>query len=378
MTARRILHLITDLDVGGAEISLFLLLSGMDRQKFDNFVVCLIPPGRIGKQIEELGIPVETLSMKPGLPTPGGFLRLIALLRKFRPQVLQTWLYHADLMGLVAGKLVGIPATLWNIRSSNMDFSRYRRLSGMVARACAYLSAGPDAVIVNSRAGQEIHRKLGYHPRAWKLIPNGVDTQRFHPDQNARSAIRSELDLSEDIFLIGNVARYDPMKGHADLLKAAGYVLRTNPQIHFLLAGDRISPENNNLIQMISENQLDGHVHLLGARQDIEKIDATIDLYISSSKFGEGFPNVVAEAMSCAVPCIVTDTGDSGKIVAQTGEVVAPSDPTALGDACLRLLDLPGQERKSLGEKARQRILQEFSLERMVASYESLYMEMAV
>jgi glycosyltransferase involved in cell wall biosynthesis len=377
MSARRILHLITDLDVGGAEMSLFLLLSGMDRQKFDNFVVCLIPPGRIGKQIKELGIPVETLNMKPGLPTPGSFLRLIALLRKFRPHVLQTWLYHADLMGLVAGKLAGIPTIFWNIRSSNMDFTQYRRLSGIVARACAYLAAGPDAVIINSLAGQVIHKQLGYHPRAWKLIPNGVDTQRFHPDQNVRRAIRSELELSEDKILIGNVARYDPMKGHVDLLKAAGLILRTNSQVHFLLVGDRISPENNLLIQMISENQLEGHIHLLGAREDVEKIDAAIDLFVSSS-IGEGFPNAVAEAMSCAVPCVVTDTGDSGKIVAQTGEVVPPRDPEALSDACLRLLNLTAQERKSLGEKARQRISQEFSLERMIASYENLYMEMAV
>src|SRR5574341_248707 len=360
----RVVHLITDLDTGGAEMMLYKVLSRMNRQRFQNVVVSLTDRGTLAGRIEQLGIPVHTLGMPPGLPAPLGLWRLLALLRRVRPDILQTWLYHADLMGLVAGRLAGMPAILWNIRCSDMDMSRYSRMSALVVRLLAWSSAQPDLVLVNSQAGRRRHEAIGYHPRRWLFIPNGFELDRFRPDPSARPRLRRELSLPDDALLIGMVARYDPMKDHHTFLRAARRLLDRWPDVHFALVGRDMSHDNPDLARLINSLDLHPNIHLLGERQDVPAITPALDI-ASLSSTSEGFSNVIGEAIDCGVPCVVTDVGDSAYVVGDTGVVVPSRDPEAMAQGWAKLLEMPARKRRALGMAARNRIQELFSIEQI-------------
>lgn len=376
MVPLKILHLITGLHVGGAETMLAKLVARMDRARFSNVVVSLIEPGPIAERIRESGIAVLSLGMKRGVPTPAALIRLARILRKHKPAVLQTWLYHADLLGLICGKLAGIRHILWNLRCSDM-LAHSSRSTVLTCKACASLSRWPDAVISNSEAGRALHVSLGYRPRRWLLIPNGFDLKRFAPDAASRLSVRTELGLSASTLLIGLIGRYDPMKDHANFLQAARLLGRGHPDVHFLLAGRDVTSSNPDLSRMIKEYDVASAVHLLGERSDVAQLMAALDMATSSSAYGEGFGNIIGEAMACAVPCVVTDVGDSAAIVGDTGAVVAPRDSEGLAGAWKRLIEAGPEARQRLGESARLRVQENYSLERIVRRYEELYLSLA-
>ncbi len=355
---------------------LYKLLSRRDCSRFDNVVVSLTDMGILGNKIENMGIPVFALDMRRSRPNPLRLWRLLRILRKERPHILQTWLYHADLVGLLAGKLMRVPVITWNLRCSNMDMTHYSKLSALVVQATAKLSAFPDVVLVNSKAGQQLHETLGYCPARWQLIPNGFDVEQFRPNPEAQVKIRQELGLLADTLLIGLVARFDPMKDHANFLHAASLLLKDYPNVHFVLVGSGIDRSNGELVKSVISLNIEKNVHLLGERSDIQNITAALDIATSSS-YGEGFPNVVGEAMSCGVPCVVTDVGDSALLVGDTGKVVPPKNPKALARAWRELIEIGSEERKQLGLAARRRIEENFSLPAITAQYEELYEELS-
>jgi glycosyltransferase involved in cell wall biosynthesis len=371
----KIVHLISSLDVGGTEMVLYHLLSHMDRQHFQNTVVSLIEVGPVGEKIQALGIPVHSLGMQRGRPSPLGIWRLAHILRHKHPDVLQTWLYHADLLGLLTAALVRVPCTVWNLRASDMDMSKYRLLSGWTVRLCACLSGLPQTVIVNSEAGRAFHAQYGYRPRQWALIPNGIDTQSFHRDTSARQEVRHELGLAPEALLIGLIARFDPMKDHTTFLRAAGHLARVKARAQFVLAGEHVTVDNPELSALIAQSHLCGRVHLLGPRSDIPRLTAALDI-ASLSSVSEGFPNVVGEAMACGVPCVVTDVGDAAQIVGETGIVVPPRNPLALMQGWQQLIELGPAGRQKMGWMARERIQQYYSLEQIVRRYETFYMSL--
>jgi len=256
-----------------------------------------------------------------------------------------------------------------------MDMSHYRRLSGWTVRLCALLSGWPQAVIVNSVAGSAFHAQYGYRPRQWALIPNGIDTQHFHPDASARQEVRRELGLAPEALLIGLIARFDPMKDHATFLRAAGHLACVEARAQFVLVGEHVTVDNPELSALIAQSQLSGRVHLLGPRSDMPRLTAALDI-ASSSSISEGFPNVIGEAMACGVPCVVTDVGDSARIVEETGIVVPPRNPLALMEGWQKLIGLGKAGRQQMGWMARERIQQYYSLERIVQRYENFYMSL--
>lgn len=373
-----VLHLITGLSAHGAETMLYKLVARSDRARFRHVVVSLTDTGTLGEGIEALGIPLHTLMMRRGIPDPTAMVRLLALLRRVSPDVVQTWLYHADLLGLLTAKLAGRRVVVWNIRASNMDMSRYGRLAAWTRRACAWLSRRPRAVIVNSEAGRAFHARIGYHPREWILIPNGIDTERFRPDTAARSSVRQELGLEPETPLIGMVARFDPMKDHRTFLRAASLLHRQHPELHFLCVGRGVTAADDALWNAIKAESVRDNMHLLGERQDIPRLTAALDIATSASAFGEGFPNVVGEAMACAVPCVVTDVGDSASIVDDTGCVIPPEAPQALTTAWEELLALGAEGRQALGQRARGRAQTLFAFDQMVRQYEEVYERLAL
>jgi len=371
----RVVHLITDLDVGGAERALARLVAAMDRTRIDSTVVTLRAGGLLVDEIARHGIPVMGVSARGGTVGPRALWRLVTLLRQLRPTVLQTWLYHADLAGILAGRLAGVPAVAWNIRCAGLEPGDHSRLLRPMLSLLALLSARPAAVVCNSDAGRLAHERLGYHPRRWIMLPNGFDVDALTPDDGARIGLRRELGLAEDVTLVGVVARLHPMKDHATFLMAAAAIATRRRDVHFLLVGRGVtaSVELGTLIRKLG---LDSLVHRMEERLDARAVFGALDVAVSSS-YSEAFPNVVAEAMACGTPCVVTDTGESAAIVGETGLVVPIRDPASLAEAILRLLMLEPDQRVELGKRARARIRSEYAIDRIARRYEALYVELA-
>lgn len=365
-----VLHLITSLGTGGAETMLSKLVTRSDSTRFRHVVVSLMDEGSLGASLTAHGVRVYTLGMRRGRPSLVSVIRGLSLARRVAPDVVQTWLLHADLLGTLVSSVARAPL-VWNIRSSF-----HYGLNSLPSRLCARLSGWPAVVVVNSEAGRALHARSGYHPRQWRLIPNGFDLDQFAPDVRARAQVRAELGLPDGATLIGLVARFDPLKDHQTFLQAARLFQQREPRAHFLLIGADIITANQVLRHAVEEGGLSDTVHLLGERFDIARLTAALDIATSSS-YAESFPSVVGEAMACAIPCVVTDVGDSARIVGETGRVVPPRNPQALAAAWRELLELTPAERTALGHRARHRVETIFALDHVVRQYEDLYAELA-
>jgi glycosyltransferase involved in cell wall biosynthesis len=209
------------------------------------------------------------------------------------------------------------------------------------------------------------------------VIPNGFDVKSFKPDQIARRGLREELRLADDTPLIGQIGRFDPQKDYHNFIQAAALLRATHPETRFVLCGDGLTQENSQVRDWIEEAGLDSRVHLLGRRDDVARVHAALDVLTLCSAFGEGFPNVVGEAMASGVPCVVTDVGDSAMIVGDTGRVVPARDPGGLADAWRWMLGLGPEGRAQLGLAARERIVRNFELDSIVDRYQSFHEQMA-
>ena len=371
----KIVHVITGLSTGGAEMMLYKLLSRMNADEFDSEVISLTDAGPVADKIKMLGVPVHALGMKRGKPHPLAMIKLSSLLRRKKPDLVQTWLYHSDLIGGLAAKLAGRNKIYWSIRQSNIDVDSNKRSTIWVAKACAKLSSWlPDKIIVCSHAAHKSHQALGYYKEKMLVIPNGFDLDEFRPDPEARKSVRKELKLDENALLVGLVARFDPQKDHRNFIEAAELIREKIPAVHFMLCGEGIDSGNTYLMQWIVKGQMEGCFHLLGIRKDVSRLVAAMDVAVSSS-LGEGFPNVVGEAMASSVPCVVTDVGDSALIVADTGRVVPAKDPAALATAISGLLQAPPAFREEMGDLARQRVKMNYSLDSVVSKYEAVFRE---
>jgi len=372
----KIAHIITGLEADGAETMLYKLLRAMDR-RFDPVVVSLVDDGPMAARIEELGIPVFGCGMRPGFLSLPAAARLGRLLRRVRPDLLQGWMYHGNLAAQVAAAALpsGTPV-LWNIRGSHCRLRDEKFMTAATIWVGARLSRLPSKIISNSLASARQHeRLLRYSKDRWVIIPNGFEVEKFTPSESARVDVRAELHASPEALLIGLIGRYHPMKDHANFLSAAA-ILRTKlPAAQFLLAGSGVDSENSTLRDQMQTLGLLAGVHLLGARGDVPRITAALDI-AGSASYSEAFPNVIGEAMSCAVPCVVTDVGDAALLVGDTGRVVPPRDSNALAQAWLELAGLSRSSRHSLGAAARARIAAHFSMSAIAARYEELYDEM--
>jgi glycosyltransferase involved in cell wall biosynthesis len=370
----RVMHVITALNFGGAEEMLHRLLEASDPE-LSHEVVCLTELGPVGRRIQQLGVKTHALGMpRVRFPSPLRMLRLVGLIRDFRPDVVQTWMYHADLLGGVAAKLAGGAKIFWGLHNSTLHPRTTRRTTWWTVAACARLShVVPDGIVSVSRAARDLHVALGYAGPKFVLIPNGFDLTRFRPDPAARSAVREELGVDPGAVVIGLSARVDPQKDHATFVRAAALLARRRPDVRFLLCGDGATAENRDLVQAIAERRLLERFLLLGRRTDVPRILSAIDIGTLSSAYGEAFPLAIGEAMACGAPCVVTDVGDCADLVGDTGRVVPPRDPDALAQAWEALVSLGEDGRRRLGFAARERIAARFSLPRIVAEYAGLY-----
>jgi glycosyltransferase involved in cell wall biosynthesis len=351
----------------------------MDRARFENVVISLTTDGPVGAEIRSLGVPVHALNMRRGLPSPRAVLRLAKWLKAMRPDVVQTWMYHADLIGGLVARLAGSRTVLWNLRQSNFDASASKRTTVWTARLCARLSRLiPRAIICCSQEAERIHVEMGYAKEKITIIPNGFDLEAFRPDPEARAALRQELGVSREELLIGMVARFDPQKDHRTFIKAAALVLRQRSDAKFVLVGEGVSAGNTMLLGWLRAANVMDHFLLLGRRNDVARILNTLDVASLSSAFGEGFPNVVGEAMACGVPCVVTDVGDSAWLVGTAGRVVPVRNPEALARAWLDLLESDSSQRRAVGAVGRARISEHFEIGAIARRYRDLWQEMGI
>ncbi|MGL4860552.1 MAG: glycosyltransferase family 4 protein [Enterobacteriaceae bacterium] len=373
----KISHIITGLENGGAENMLLKLLIGIDKRRFDVNVISLTNRGVLAEQFEAAGVPVVTCNMQPGKFMLFGFISLLRHLHSLKPDIIQTWLYHADMLGGIAGRLLGIHNIVWNIRQSNLDSDMNKLHTLWTIRINAWLSGHvPVKIICNSYNAVNVHYSAGFKKDKFILIPNGFDTNTFKPDIAAKNSVRDELNLPRGCRLIGIIARFDPQKNHKGFCEAAGHLFRRSQDVYFILVGKNITWENGELVSWIESNGLPERVRLLGPRSDIARLTAALDIAVCSS-YGEGFPNVIGEAMACGVPCVVTNVGDCAEIVGDTGWVVMSGDMVSLADRVAEALSLSTDEINQMGQRARARITTCYALKNIIEQYEQLYDELA-
>lgn len=370
----KITHVITALETGGAESMLLRLLATTDPFRFTSQVISLAPLGPMAAPIQALGIPVQTVGVHHPADVPMGIARLARLLRQNQTDVVQTWMYHADLVGGLAARLAGRIPTVWNIRHGKLEPGDHKRATILTADACARLSRTlPTRIVSCSRAAVSLHAERGYDRDRMLVIPNGFDISAFRPDPEARRAVRQELGLSDNAFLIGYAARFDLQKDFQNFFQAAARLQHENPNAHFVLCGDNMTQGNSTLMSWIEDRDLRSRCYFLGRRNDMPRLQASFDIATLTSRSGEGFPNVLGEAMACGVPCVTTDVGDAAWVVGDTGRVVPTRDPEALAAAWSAVMAQSQNERAELGRAARLRIQEQFSLPAIVGAYEALY-----
>lgn len=378
MKAKRlkIIHIITSLGVGGAEKSLLKLLKDLPREEFESEVMCLTKFEKVGLELQAIGIPVRTLDLSRGSVSVAAFFRLSKWLRKANPDVVQTWMYHADLMGGIAAVFARVPRIVWNIRHGNLDRTANKKMTVLVARVCAMLSRlVPDRIVCNSRNAQTLHIEIGYDAKRFVTIPNGFDIEKFYLDPQARIAMRREWGIDDSLPLVGLVSRFDDLKDIPTFLKAAGIASQNSP-MRFVLCGRGQARENEILRSMLKSTACAERVLLLGERDDVKDVINGLDVLTLTSK-GEGFPNILGEAMACEVPCVATNAGDAAFLMGETGKIVPVGDAQALAEAWQQSISTKAEERRALGMEARKRILNEFSQRATTQRYRALYWELA-
>lgn len=374
----KIMHIITGLEVGGAETMLLRLLERIDPNRYSSEVVSLTTRGPIGERIAALGIPVHALGMRPNRPGFMAVARMVRLIRRLRPDVVQTWMYHSNLVGGIAARLAGNIPVVWGLHHFSIGRHQNKFSSWVVIRAGAPLSRiVPTTIVCCAEATRTVHGAIGYRADRLEVIPNGFDLNHFRPAPEARRRLRQELGLGADTPLVGIVASFSPIKDHATFVAAMGRVARRFPDAHVVLCGLGLSDDNAGIAAMVERAGIRDRAHLLGRRSDMDVIHAGLDIEVSSSR-GEAMPLVIGEAMASGVPCVVTDVGDSARLVGTTGRVVPAGDAEALAGAVCSMLGLVPSALADLGGAARRRITEHFELTSTVQQYESLYSRLAV
>ena len=349
------------------------LALGVDRQIFEQRVVSLTNSGDYGDVFESEGVSVVSLGMNGIHKIPLTLYRLRKIIEEYRPDIVQTWLYHADLLGLLAAKLVGNVYVAWNVRCAGLASEDVSRYTQWLIYLLARLSPWADTVVFNSVAGQISHAKLGYQPRSIRVIANGFDLKNWRPDSDRKRQFRCEIGVSNCVFLVGMVARYHRMKDHRCFLEAAALLVSTDAlNIKFILVGRGVNWENKSLVADIDEFKLRKFLILLDSRLDIENVMSGLDCLVLTST-SEGFPNVIGEAMASGVPCVSTDAGDARTIIGDTGYIVSVGDFKGIAKGVQKLKANSQKDRSELAVLCRKRIAENYLIEKTINKYADLY-----
>lgn len=368
-----VLHVINELYTGGAQRALCNLLSGGLAESHNTKIVTLQSGGAIEQQVRNLGLSVEVLGIRRGVPLLSAAYKLAGLVHQWQPEIVQGWMYHGNLVASLAARLApGNAALVWNVRHSLHSLQKEKAQTRQIIRLNRWLSGSADMILYNSKLSCTQHKQLGFADTRAQVIPNGFDPALLCPDAAARQRVRNELGLPAGTILIGHAARFHPMKDHAGFLRSSIMVARQQDNVHFVLAGTQVVRDNP-LFQELIPDQLQHRFHFLGERKNMVEVMQALDIFCMSSAWGDAFPNVLGEAMASGVPCVTTDVGDSAYIVGDTGIIVPPDDKEQLLQGLLTLTGMPESTRHALGQQAREQILTHFTLQKVVNTYSDLY-----
>lgn len=367
----KIAHIITGLGDGGAENTLYKIC------KYDHLnshvVISFKKGGKYFQLLKKSGI--EVFILDANFFSLNKFIILTNLLRSLKPDIVQTWLVHADFIGGIAAKIVGIKNILWNIRYSNIDIKKSKLITNFILILLSKLSyLIPKMIIINSKVAKKIYIKKGYDRSKLKYIPNGYDLSIFKINEREKQNFKKKYKIKKSIPLIGYVARYDLVKDHANLLKALSLIKLKDKNFLCLLVGTKIN-KNNNLLYQIKKLKIRNYVKLLGPIKNISIIMNSLDIHIQSSK-SEGFPNVIAEAMAHKTPCVATNVGDTSYIMGKSGWLIRPNNSKSLAGAIYSAINEIGKKKwNKRCNMAKERIQKKFSINRMISSYNKIWIK---
>lgn len=373
----KLLHCITDLSPDGAQRTLLRLVESLPSDGFQHRVVTLAAGGHLVERFKEIGVPVVPLGMKRGIPGVNGLLRLRSEIMRYKPDVIQGWMYHGNVAATIgAASTKASSRVVWNIRRALYDSREDKLLTRAVIKVGALLSSQPAKIIYCVRVAADQHEALGFDRSKRVLIPNGFDTSKFAPQIGARESLRTGIGVGSETPVVVIAGRYHPQKDFPTFVKSFQIVLQAVPGVRAVLVGRGVDENCEELKELIKKLKIEKNVHLLGERQDLPAILAGADLFCSSS-INEGFSNVVSEAMASGLPCVATDAGASREIVEGIGVVVDRRDVQGLAEGMVSVLRKPLEERRAMGVTSRERIVDQYSLESMIRKYEELYRSIA-
>jgi glycosyltransferase involved in cell wall biosynthesis len=372
----KILHIITGLTQGGAESALYRLTTYEQDNSIEHIIVSLVDLGVYGHQFQQKGIQVHMIGMPRGIPTFKGLVKLFYLIKNVNPNIIQTWMYHSDLIGGIIAKLAGYNNIIWGIVHFNLEKDVTNYSTRCTAKLCAILSNYiPKKIVSCSESSTLVHIKIGYSASKFIYIPLGFDTNQLNRDDNSGMILRNKWKLQNNTIIFGCLGRWNPQKDHNNLLNAFSIVKKIYPNVYCILGGREIDKDNLDLKKLIdASDSIKDNILLEGVIDKIPSFMNAIDIHILPS-IGEAFPNVVAEAMSCETACIVTDVGDASKIVDKFGWVVPPGNSDILASAMTEAINLMNDKIKweELRKKSRIRICENYSMDRMLSKYRSTW-----
>lgn len=363
----KIIHVIIGLNVGGAELMLKRLVEGLsEHEGVKHSIISLTDLGIVGEQLQDLGVNVVALGMTGFFNLPRTFLRLRGELENQKPDIVQTWMYHADFLGGLAARSLGFRKIVWGVRNTYLESSG--RVNYIFRRLCGFLSYFlPKEIIYVSNSAKDQHQISGYNTKIGKVINNGFDTDKYKYNKSSRHKSRSLMRVKEEDFVVLSIGRYTEAKDHSSFINAILLAVKENSQIKACLVGRDICLDRFGLTDNEKENFI-----VLGQRDDIEHILCAADVFCLHS-ITEGFPNVLGEAMSVGIPCISTDVGDAALMLNDDRYVVNPKDVQGLAEKIVLMSRLTGEQRNIIGSRNRERVKQFFSLEKILSEYLLVY-----
>lgn len=371
----RILHITSGLNLGGAETTLFKICINSDKSLFEHIVISLTDSGYYYKNLTKNNIKVYTINFKKNIFDLLKFIKLIILIKRLKPSIVQTWMYHADIIGSIATRFVLNIPIVWNIRHGSIQNKFSSRI--FLLLLSFFSKIYPSEIISCSIKGAKFHIDHGYQAKKISIINNGFDTNHFHKILPLKHKLTDELNIPRSSYIVLYPARFHDQKNHSMFIKAASKVIKTMPNVFFILCGKNINYSNKGLMKLLKYKKVKKNFLLLDIQSDMRKIYSSANLTCLTSSYGEAFPNIIAESMACEVPCFSTPVGDAPFIIGDSKYIVDFDDYKKLSELIIEFLSKSENERSKIGNLFREKIKKNYDIDKLINNYEKIYFKLS-